>query len=140
LQLLASTAAAHITRRSNSPFWRLPLMDAYVARRESAYVKSQCKLLLEIYHHVRNEHRELDGDRLYARVVEHGLDCDATAARSIVLDADRSFAQWPTERDVTLRDVASFLLLNQLRPAQSKTLGIQANVTAIVATAIPLRL
>jgi hypothetical protein len=71
--------------------------------------------------------------------VEHGLDCDPTAARSIVLGADRSFAQWPTERDVTLRDIASFLLMNQLLLAHSKTLGVQANVTSIVAAAIPLR-
>jgi hypothetical protein len=83
---------------------------------------------------------ELRSDELYARVVEHGLDRDSMSARSIVLDADRGFAQWPTERDVSLRDVASFLLLNQLLPAQSKTLGVQTNITAIVATTIPLRL
>ncbi|HJR71600.1 MAG TPA: hypothetical protein VKA43_16270 [Gammaproteobacteria bacterium] len=144
LQLLASAAGANTTRRTNSPIWRqlarLPLLDWYVARRESAYAERQCRLLLEIYEHFRSEHPELGSDELYARIVEHGLDCDSTAARSIVLEADRSFAQWPTERDVTFRDVVVFLLLNQLLPADSKTLGIQANVTAIVAKAIPLRL
>jgi len=30
--------------------------------------------------------------------------------------------------------------MNQLLPAHSKTLGVQANVTSIVAAAIPLRL
>jgi hypothetical protein len=41
---------------------------------------------------------------------------------------------------VTFRDVATFLLLNQLLPEHSRTLGVQATVTAIVATTIPLRL
>ena len=131
-------------RRTNNPIrrllGRLPLIDWYVARRESAYAQSQCKRLLEIYVRVRSEHPELGSDELYARVVEQGLGCDSTVARSIVLEADRGFAQWPTERDVTFRDVVTFLLLNQLLPAHSKTLGVQANVTALVATVIPLRL
>jgi len=143
LRLLASAADANTTHRTNSPIGRLldrlGLIDWYVARRQSVYVENQCRLLLEIYDHFRNEHPELLGDELYARVIEHGLDCDSTAARSVVLEADRSFAQWPTERDVTLRDIATFLLLNQLLPHR-KTLGVQANVTAIVATTIPLRL
>jgi hypothetical protein len=144
LQLLASTAASQMARRTVSPGWRLlrrlPLFNRHVARRDAAYAKSQCKLLLAIYDHLRSEHPQLRNDELYARIVEYGLDCDSATARSIVLDADRRFAQWPTERDVTFRDVVAFLLLNQLLPAQCKTLGVQANVTAIVATAIPLRL
>lgn len=131
-------------RRASSPVWRLlarlPLYGWRIAWTERAYAKRQCALLLEIYEHLRKEHPELGGDELYARVVEYGLDCDPTAARSIVLGADRSFAQWPTERDVMFRDVASFLLMNQLLPAHSKTLGVQANVTSIVAAVIPLRL
>ena len=144
LQLLASAAAAKTARCSNSQTWhlleRLRLVDWYVARRERVYAESQCRLLLEIYDHFRSEHPELGSDEIYARVVEHGLDCDPTAARSVVLEADRSFAQWPTEREVTFRDIATFLLLNQLLPAHSKTLGVQANVSAIVAATIPLRL
>ncbi|RPI64549.1 MAG: hypothetical protein EHM50_00470 [Lysobacterales bacterium] len=133
-----------MARRAGSTAWRLlehlPSFGWYVARAERAYAKRQCALLLEIYDHFRSEHPGLDGDGLYAQVVEYGLDCDPTAARSIVLAADRSFAQWPTERDVTLRDVASFLLMNQLLPAHSETLGVQTNVTSIVAAVVPLRL
>ena len=144
LLLLSSTVALEMQRRAASPVWRrlarLPFFDRFVRRQETAYAAKQCKLLLEIYAHLRRAHPELRNDALYARVVEHGLDCDSTAARSIVLDADRRFAQWPTERDVTFRDVASLLLLNQLLPAHSQSLGVQANVTAIVAAVIPLRL
>jgi len=131
-----------MARRANSSVWRLlehlPLFGWRVSER--AYAKRQCVLLLEIYEHFQKEHPRLDGDELYARVVAYGLDCNPTAARSIVLGADRSFAQWPTERDVTFRDVVSYLLMNQLSLAHSKSLGVQANVTAIVAAVIPLRL
>jgi hypothetical protein len=141
---LRASGLPKMTRRTNNPVWRLlgrlPFIDWYVARRERAYAESQCRSLLEIYEHLRREHPELGSDRLYARVVEYRIGCDPTVARSIVLEADRSFAQWPTERDVTFRDVVVFLLLNQLLPADSKTLGVQPNVTAIVAKAIPLRL
>jgi hypothetical protein len=144
LQLLASSTAAQMARRANNPLWRLlehvPLIDRHIARRERAYARGQCKLLLEIHGHFQRQHPGLGGDELYARVVEHGLDCDSTLARSIILEADRSFAQWPAERDVIFRDVACFLLLNHLLPAHSKTLGVQANIAAIVAAAIPLRL
>jgi hypothetical protein len=133
-----------MARRAGSSIWRLlecvPLFGWGAAHAERDYAQRQCALLLEIYEHVHNEHSELDGDELYARVVAYGLDCDLTTARSIVLGADRSFAQWPTERDVTFRDVVSFLLMNQLLPAHSQTLGVLANVTTIVTAAIPLRL
>lgn len=133
-----------MARQADGSVWRLlerlPLFGWRVARAERAYAQRQCALLLEIYEHLQRQHPGIGGDELYARVVEYGLDCDPTAARSIILAADRSFAQWPTERDVTLRDVASFLMLNHLLPAHSKTLGVQANVTSIVAAAIPLRL
>ena len=133
-----------MARRANSRLWslleRMPLAGWRVSRGERAYARRQCTLLLQIYEQLRTEHSSLDGDELYARIVEHGLDCDPTAARSIVLGADRSYAQWPTERDVTFRDVATFLLMNQLLPPHSKTLGIQANVMAIVASTISPRL
>lgn len=144
MPLRVSELPKKVTRRTNGPVWRLlsrlPFIDWYVARRDRAYAESQCRSLLAIYEHFRREHPELGSDPLYARVVEYSIGCDSTVARSIVLEADRSFAQWPTERDVTFRDVVVFLLLNQLLPADSKTLGVQANVTAIVAKAIPLRL
>jgi hypothetical protein len=130
--------------RRAGPVWKLaknlPLSGWLASRSERAYANRQCGLLLEIYEQVRREQPMLSGDELYARVVEHGLDCDPTTARSIVLGADRSFAQWPTERDVTFRDVVGFLLMNQLLPAHSETLRVQANVTSIVTAAIPLRL
>ena len=133
-----------MARRVGSPVWRLlerlSLSGWVAARAERAYANRQCALLLEIYEQLRKEHPGLGGDEPYARVVAYSLDCDPTAARSIVLAADRSFAQWPTERDVTFRDVASFLLMNQLLPAHSRTLGVQANITSIVVAAIPLRL
>jgi hypothetical protein len=143
-QLLAAIADAKMARRADSPVWRLlqhlPWFGWGVARTERTYARRQCALLLEIYEDFQSEQPGLRGDELYARVVAHGLDCDPTTARSIVLGADRSFAQWPTQRDVTFRDVVSFLLMNQLLPAHSKTLGVQANVTSIVTAVIPLRL
>lgn len=144
LQLFAATTGAKMARRANSFVWRLvehlPLLGRSVARTEHAYAKRQCALLLEIYEHFQKQDPAVAGDELYARVVAYGLDCNLNAARSIVLGADRSFAQWPTERDVVFRDVVSFLLMNQLLPAHSRTLGVQANITSIVAAAIPLRL
>lgn len=64
-----------------------------------------------------------------------GLDCDG--ARRIVEAAESSFASWPNERPVTLRDLVQYLVVQRWRAIEPDARGFRTQLRDIVAREIP---
>jgi len=121
--------------------WRvarhLPFLNGMVQQRERAMARQQCADMLGIFGVLKADSPELSGEALYVRAIAKRLSCDAVKAREIVRLADLSFAQWPEERDVTLRDIVNYLIVNDILGKHAKAIGTQSDIEQIVRASIP---
>ena len=81
----------------------------FVALAERRFARRACLEVLDIYRQERLAHPELSGKALYARIAARQSGADEATGHTLVRQAEESFADWRTERDVTLRDVAAYL-------------------------------
>ena len=140
-QKLAKSTREQVVEQSDDVLWRVarhvPFLNRMVAQREVAMARDQCNEMLGICSALRAEDSRLEGEALYVRAVAQRLACDLAKAREIVRMADVSFAQWPEERDVNLRDIVNYLIVNQILGAHTKALGTQSDIEQIVRASIP---
>ena len=138
---LAKGTADQVAVHTDRVLWRVaehfPFLNRVVAGRERSLARAQCEQMLDICHALKADDPKLEGEALYERAVAKQLSCDETKARQIVRLADQSFAQWPDERDVNLRDVANYMIVNQIMNAHTTALGTRVDVEQLVAAVIP---
>ncbi|MGH7741126.1 MAG: hypothetical protein ACRENS_03805 [Candidatus Eiseniibacteriota bacterium] len=138
---LARATADQVVEGTDDVLWRvarhLPFLNGVVAKRERSLARAQCAEMLDICGTLKAGNADLEGEALYVRAISKLLSCDAPKAREIVRLADQSFAQWPEERDVNLRDIMNYLIVNQILVAHTKALGTQSDVEQIVRASIP---
>lgn len=123
----------------------LPFLDGMVAQRERTMVAQrertlalqQCIDMLDICGALKAENPKLEGEALYEHAIARRLSWDQARAREIVRLADLSFAQWPVERDVNLRDVVNYLIVHRILGAHTKAIGTQSDIERIVCASIP---
>jgi hypothetical protein len=141
LKRLARNTADQVTVQSDNVLWRIagfvPGLNRLVARRERALAEGQCAEMLRIVRALQQEDPALEGEPLYLKAISRRLGCGDAKAREIVRLADQSFAQWPEERDVNLRDVVNYVIVNQIMTAHRSAMGTLIDMDAIVKSAIP---
>jgi hypothetical protein len=141
LKRLARSTVDQVVARSDNLLWRIaehvPGLHRLVARRERSLARQQCAVMLNIARALQHQDPTLAGEALYQVAVVKRLGCSEAKAREIVRLADQSFAQWPEERDVNLRDVVNYVIVHQIMSAHSKALGTLIDMEEIVAAAIP---
>lgn len=141
LKRLARNTADQVTVQSDNVLWRIaafvPGLNRFVARRERALAEAHCAEMLRIVRTLQREDPALQGEPLYLKAITRRLGCGESKAREIVRLADQSFAQWPEERDVNLRDVVNYVIVNQIMTAHRSAMGTLVDMEAIVKTAIP---
>ena len=106
-------------------------------RREKVTARETSRDVLRLYERIKVDQPGLSRLELYQLVVaRHTGGTDHDARRTIDIAQD-SFASWPVERDLTLRDVTQCLIVQHCREDAPHVVGIEASVRAIVAQEIP---
>jgi len=92
--------------------WSLP--GFMLEEQERQYVRRESRNVLATYVSVRAENPALTGKVLYEEVVTTWTGGSTEAARALVRVAEQSFAVWPSERELTFRDVVHALCFERL--------------------------
>ena len=109
----------------------------YAGWRERRVARNTSRVSLRVFREVEAQSPELSGVERYEEVVVRQTGLDRTRARDLVRNAEDSFAAWPNERPVILRDVVQYLVVLQCLDAAPKALGVRASVAKTVAGLIP---
>jgi hypothetical protein len=104
---------------------------------ERRYARRASLDVLETYRREHAAHPELSGKELYTQVVAAHTGADRQTASRIVRQAGESFADWPNWRDMTFRDVVSFLVLADYMRSNPGRGGTSTNMRRVVARVIP---
>jgi hypothetical protein len=90
-------------------FIRWPVLSFMWAAEERRYARRESRKVLAMYRVVRAQHPAVTGIALYEKIVATLTGTSADAARGLVRAAEKSFCEWPCERDLTFRDVVHYL-------------------------------
>lgn len=107
------------------------------AGEERRYVRRESRKVLATYHEVRAQEPALTGKQLYEKVVAKLTGATADAAKALVRAAEQSFAQWPSERELTFRDVAHYLCFESFSQAHDNRDWTRTLLSKVVDAEIP---
>ena len=85
---------------------------------------------------VRSKPR-LDSTEAYRLLVQDHMHCDSRAADRILLGATQSFAVWPEDRDLQLRDVIHYVAVTEYLQHSAGSRGMRSDVQAVVNAMVP---
>jgi hypothetical protein len=105
--------------------------------RERNHIHRTCAETLRVYRQVKAEAPDALKRDLYLRVIEKRSGAGPAGVREIMRRVEQSFAAWPVDRDVTLRDVVSFFAVTDCLNADPTATGVRSRVRDVVANAIP---
>ena len=108
--------------------------------REHQQLKRTCRECLKLYRKVEQEHATATAHERYARLVADRTGADAKGVKAIIQRAEESFANWPNERPLILRDVVQYLAVTECLSDDLSAIGVRADVTTLVAKLIPANL
>ena len=106
--------------------WR----ERRVARRAS--VES-----LRFYRELEAAHPGRSAASRYEAVVARRTGLDCAGVRQVLRRAEDSFASWPVERPLRLRDVVQYLVVHECLAADPSAVGTRSRLTTIIAEVIP---
>lgn len=106
--------------------WR----DLRVARRES--LES-----LQAYRDVEATQPQLESRERLGAVVARRTGLDAAGVGDVLRHAEESFASWPIERPLRLRDVVQYLVVEKCLRADPTRVGTRTRLTTVIAEVIP---
>src|SRR5437588_12405848 len=108
-----------------------------VAHDERHYARQASRELLELYQLVHREHPELGGRALYTAVIARRLGPNASNAADIVLRPERSFTDWPVEREVRFRHVVHYQIFDYYRLPAPARQGTRTSIGPMVVRITP---
>ena len=108
--------------------------------RERVTARQLSRESLRIYREVEESNPELTGVSRYREVVARQTGLDDAGVRELLGGAETSFASWPVERQLRLRDVVQYLVASQCLSADATALGIRSRLARIIAREIPNKL
>lgn len=111
----------------------LPIVRA----REVWHSWTTSRQLLALFVQVRSERPTDSARRQYEEVVVRWGGVDRATARSSLRRAEQSFIGWTEDRDLRLRDVALYVVVNAYLKAYPERGGVSSLTERIVARVIP---
>ena len=119
---------------------RSGMLDRLLPGREKRFARRVCEEMLALHKVVVRQHPDLRGRALYQRIAMVRLHTDAAAADRLLLQADESFASWPTPRDINYGDVVHMVAIREFHAQYGKAHWIIADMGRIVADIVDHRL
>lgn len=116
-----------------------------LAWRERRFAERICRELLKLHALVSSRQPNLTGRDLYRQIVGVRIGDDAAAVDAAAVDAvldgaERSFAQWPADRELRFCDIVNYLAATEFLAAHRGSRWIHADMKHIVASRIPREL
>jgi hypothetical protein len=119
---------------------RRPALSYLWPGEERRYAKRESKIVLATYHVVRSQYPLLTGKALYEMVVAHQTGVSADDAKAMVRVAEQSFAEWPSDRDLTFRDVVHYLCFESFVKSHDNNEWTRTSLREVVDSVIPKEL
>ena len=110
------------------------LMGGWQQRRAARLVSRD---VLRHFRDLQQEGTVLDPGQSYALAVARHASSSDEDATAVLTAAQESFATWPVERPLRLRDVVQYLVVSQCLLEHGGQSGVCAQLTGIVAEEIP---
>jgi hypothetical protein len=124
--------------RVGDAFANLPEVFASPAvAKERRYAAQASQELLVLFNALRAEHSDAEPRALYLRLIGKRTGKPEADAKVALRQAEDSFAAWPVERPVNLRDVVSFLIISESLMPLEQGVGTRSDMVEIVQTVIP---
>ena len=92
---------------------------------------------LRVYREIAATEPGLSALERYRAVVARQTALDALGVEQVLERAASSFANWPVDRPLCLRDVVQYLVVQQCLAAHPDALGVRTALAAIIAAEIP---
>lgn len=124
-------------RRNTGLSW---LRSAWLVVLERRRARAVCRDLLRLYRQTRTADANLQGEALYEQVVARYNHGDARGTKELLNHAEQSFAQWPSVRNLTFRDVVLYLVVSESTTADRPPADMRPDIAAVVYSAIPAEL
>lgn len=120
------------------PRWKDPwARNLFGAWHERRVARRACEESLRLYRQIEQSQPELTDLGRYERLVAARAGLDAQGAREVLRRAEDSFASWPVERPLKLRDVVQYLVVQECLSADPAALGARSRLLTVVAEVIP---
>ena len=116
---------------------RWPVLSFLWAAEERRYVRHESRKVLATYRAVHAKHPAVTGVPLYEQVVATMTGAGIDAARGLVRAAERSFCEWPCERDLTFRDVVHYLCFERFSQSHDNRNWTHTLLREVVDSEIP---
>jgi hypothetical protein len=92
---------------------------------------------LRLYRELESAHADLTSAARYGEIVARRTGLDQAGVRRVLRQAEDSFARWPVERPLKLRDVVQVLVVHECLRADPSAIGTRTRLTTIIAEVIP---
>jgi hypothetical protein len=112
------------------------LVASMFSWREARYAVQTSREMLKLYWIVSASHPGLAHREIYQKVVMARTGASLGAAEAIVRRAEQSFANWPTEREVTFSDVVHYMAVSEYLASVGRA-GTRIDMGRVVAGRVP---
>jgi hypothetical protein len=104
---------------------------------ERQYAVKQCRELLHMHQSLAARQSGVDRMELYRQLVAQRTGGDAKAVDALLGHATESYAQWPVDRPLNLRDVIHYLVVQEYLASHRQASWLEQNLKRIVDSAVP---
>ena len=116
---------------------RSHISSLLISWRERRHVARTSRAMLAQYRSIAKSNPELSHSEIYRFVVMAHTGCDLSTASKILDRAEESFAEWPVNRDLKLRDVVHYLTVTEYLDRYGKDFWLRSEINKMVSTHIP---
>jgi hypothetical protein len=109
----------------------------FAAMRERKQIRRICEESLELYRQIEIEMPQASNQDRYARLVERRSGADADAVVRFMRRAEESFATWPIERPLSLRDIVQFMVVTDGFKTDIAVDGVQSRAVDLAVDIVP---
>ena len=103
-------------------------LNFYAMLRDRSRIRHICVELFDLYIQAKSHAPSASKPELYERVIAKHCSADQTTARRIMDRAEESFAAWPIERPLNLRDIVQYVAVTDDLKKDIAVSGVRSNV------------
>ena len=108
--------------------------------REHWQIVRTSRAMLSRFRRIARSQPRLGRTEAYRVLVQDYLHCDRRAADRILSAAAQSFAAWPEDRDLQLRDVIHYVTVTEFLQQRTGERGMRSDVQSVVHALVPQNL
>jgi hypothetical protein len=125
---------------ARTPSWledTLRRFNFIAAMRDRKQIRRICKESLDLYRQIEIEMPQASNQDRYARLIEKRSGADAEAVLRIMRRAEESFATWPIERPLSLRDIVQYMVVTDGFKTDIAVDGVRSRAVDLAIDIVP---